>query len=417
MSHSTHTVPTPTDFANQAASWLESTLGSDLGYVYPPDDITEVVDEVAERRALKAAKEFQHALYKAGFAGITWPEWCGGQGLSLQHQIAFDDAAAAFHPPNAGVFTIGHGMCGPTLLAHGTEHQQQQFIRPMLSGEELWCQMFSEPDAGSDLANLRTRAVSDGHRWRLNGQKLWTSGAHYCDFGLALVRTQTGAKRHQGFSVFIVDLHANGVYINPIRQLTGGARFNEIVLDGVVVTEDDLVGDLHSGWSVATTTLMHERVAIGAAARHHTNFTPLLKSVRLIGSSADPILRQALMKAWVDEMVLGLLGLRIRSAVLRGNEPGPEGSVAKLLNARVLKRCGDLGVSMLGARGTAWSDGDPIAEAAVKRLLLSTGASIAGGTDEIQKNVIAERVLGLPRSLTEIPAATKIRTQRAHGES
>ena len=410
MIYREHHSLTPGQFAERARLWLESTLSPDSDPVYPRDDVTEVVDNLSEQRALQEARDFQRALYQAGFAGITWPTECGGQGLSLEHQIAFDDAAAAFHLPTSGVFTIGHGMCGPTLLAHGSPHQQQRFIRPMLSGEELWCQMLSEPDAGSDLASLRTRAVKTGDGWMLQGHKLWTSGAHYCDFGLALVRTQADAKRQRGLSVFIVDLHAVGVSINPIRQLTGGARFNEIVLDDVLVSGSDLVGDLDVGWSVATTTLMHERVAIGAAARHHTSFRPLLRSAQVLGVSSDPLIRQELVKAWADETVLGLMGLRIRSAVVSGNEPGPEGSVAKLLNARLSKRCGDLGASMLGPRATAWVDGDPLAEPAVKRLLLAAGASIAGGTDEIQKTVIAERVLGLPRSPTHslVPPTTGI---------
>jgi alkylation response protein AidB-like acyl-CoA dehydrogenase len=387
---------TPAAFGNAAHKWLAERL-TPVDGTTPAPDVTEVITSEEEKRVLSAALAFQAELFEAGFAGITWPVEYGGQGLSLDHQVAFDEAAGEFHLPTSGVFTIGHGMCGPTLLAHGSQAQRERYIRPMLSGTELWCQLFSEPNAGSDLASLTTKATPAGDGWTLHGQKLWTSGAHYCDFGIVLVRTDSSAQRSRGLTMLVLDLHAPGVTIRPIRQLTGGARFNEIFLDGAAVVHEDVIGVIDDGWRVATTTLMNERVAIGASARRHELVNPLVRMAADAGLTSTGTVRDELARVWIDETILGYVGLRIREAILRGHEPGPEGSIAKLANARVSKRAASLGTKLLGAGATAWKEGDESADTAVSRLLLATGSSLAGGTDEIQKNVIGERVLGLPR--------------------
>jgi alkylation response protein AidB-like acyl-CoA dehydrogenase len=389
--------PTPAEYGEEARHWLESRLGPGKTEVRTSVDITEVVTRDSEDAVLANAVRFQADLYEAGFAGITWPAAYGGRGLTLSHQVAFDEASADFWLPTSGVFTIGHGMCGPTILAHGTEKQRLRYLPPMLAGSELWCQLFSEPNAGSDLAALTTRATQRGDSWILDGQKLWTSGARYCDFGIVLARSDPQAPKHRGLSMFVLNLHASGVTVRPIRQLTGGARFNEIFLDAVEVKSQDLIGSVHEGWRVATTTLMNERVAIGTGARRHALVNPLIRLARQKGLSSDERIRDQLARMWIQEAILGYVGLRIRESILSGNEPGPEGSIAKLASARVTKESASLGVALLGAHAAAWQSTDNAALPAVNNLLLSTGASLAGGTDEIQKNLIAERVLGLPR--------------------
>jgi alkylation response protein AidB-like acyl-CoA dehydrogenase len=345
------------------------------------------------------AKRFQAALFDAGLAGLTWPVEYGGQGLSSRYHTILNEESADYDRPSF-VYVIGHGMCIPTVLAHGSEALKSRYVRPATRGEEIWCQLFSEPSAGSDVASLRSTAVRDGDEWLLNGQKVWTSGAHYCDYGIVLARTNPDVPKHKGLSMFVLDMHAPGVTIRPLRQMNGGANFNEVFFDNVRIPADHILGEPGEGWRVALTTLMNERVAIGAGASSEKT-DPLnhiknhLEVARHRGLTSDPTVRQDLADLLIRYWVLDMVGLRIRSAVAAGRVPGPEGSVAKLSGAVLGRRSADLACRLAGPGALAWS-GEEIPSATAS-VVSSPGAAIAGGTNEVMRNILGERVLGLPK--------------------
>jgi alkylation response protein AidB-like acyl-CoA dehydrogenase len=349
---------------------------------------------------LKAAHSYQAALADAGLAGLTWPREYGGQGLSSRYQTIFNEEAADFDPPSH-IYTIGFGMCIPTVLAHGTEDLKQRYVRPATRGEEVWCQLFSEPSAGSDVASLRSTASLDGEEWVLNGQKVWTSGAHYCDYGIVLARTNPDVPKHKGLSMFVLDMHAPGVAIRPLRQMNGGANFNEVFFDGVRIRADHILGEPGEGWRVALTTLMNERVAIGAGASTEkaSPLAPISKHLeagRSRSLTSDPRVRQDLADLLIRYWVLDMVGLRIRATVAAGRVPGPEGSVAKLSGAILSRRSAEVACRLQGMPATAWAQEDE-APFATQFMLSTPGISIAGGTNEVMRNILGERVLGLPK--------------------
>jgi alkylation response protein AidB-like acyl-CoA dehydrogenase len=365
------------------------------------DGSRDVMDmDEPESQAVKRAKEFQAALFDAGLAGLTWPTEYGGQGLSGRYQTIFNEVSADYIIPTF-IYTIGFGMCIPTVLAHGTEELKQRYVRPAARGGEVWCQLFSEPSAGSDVASLRSTAALDGEEWILNGQKVWTSGAHYCDFGIVLARTNPDVPKHKGLSMFVLDMHAPGVTIRPLRQMNGGANFNEVFFDNVRIPADHILGEPGEGWRVALTTLMNERVAIGAG-RSTEKTEPLthimhhLDLARERGLTGDPKVRQDLADLLIRYWVLDMVGLRIRATIAAGRVPGPEGSVAKLSGALLTSRSAEVACRLAGPAATAWdSGGDPVF--AVPTVLTAPGAGIAGGTNEVMRNILGERVLALPK--------------------
>jgi alkylation response protein AidB-like acyl-CoA dehydrogenase len=348
-----------------------------------------------EAAMVRAAKAWQATLYDAHWAGITWPKEFGGRGGSVVEQIIFGEEAAAFETPNAGVFTIGIGMVGPTIMRHGSAAQRERYLRPLLRGDEIWCQLFSEPGAGSDLAGLTTRAVREGNGWVVNGQKVWTSGAHYRDFGLLLARTSTELARNKGISCFIVDMRATGVDVRPLRQMTGGSSFNEVFLTELVLREDSLIGEEHHGWQVAVTTLANERVALGGGGG--SLFSHLVTLARRRRRDQDPLIRQHLSDIYIRTEIVRYLGMRTRSEVFRGTVPGPQGSVAKLAASLIAQDVGDLALALEGPAGALAGPEAPNAGAWQLQRLGAPALRIAGGTDEIQRNILGERVLGLPR--------------------
>jgi len=354
-----------------------------------------------ELEHVDAARRFQSKMHAAGLSGVRWPREYGGQGLTLAHEVALATVTAPFDLPTGFVFSITFGMCGPTLLAHGTEGQKSLHVSQMLSGEQIWCQLFSEPGAGSDLAAIRATAIPDGDHWVVNGQKVWSSGAHYSDFGLLLARTAPELPKHRGLTMFIVDMRSPGVTVRPLRQINGDVHFNEVFLDDVRIHQDRVVGRVNDGWRTAITTLMNERVALGAGGDpdQHARVEALFRLARVNDRFDDPVVRDRLAKVYTEHTIIGLIGQRIRDAVLRGVDPGPEGSIAKLATARFAKGLSALAADIAGAQAGAW-DGDDARSATWVNLLLSAPArSIAGGTDEVQRNIVAERVLGLPREL------------------
>jgi alkylation response protein AidB-like acyl-CoA dehydrogenase len=345
-------------------------------------------------------KAFQNALADAGLAALTYPVEFGGAGLDAAHQKVFDEESSGYEMPSRQ-FMVGIGICAPTLLEHGTDEQRREYLPALLRADAVWCQLFSEPGAGSDVASLQTRAERDGDEWVVNGQKVWTSGAHYADYGLLVARTNRDLPKHRGITMFVCDMHAPGVTSRPLRQIDGRAHFNEVFLDDVRLPADAVVGEVDDGWRVTLAMLANERVAIGAGGSSQSlssdGYGSVLRLARARGRTEDPVVRQELVELYVLERILGLLGMRIREALVAGRAPGPEGSVAKLAATILGKRSASVGMGIAGASSLAWSDDDDAGGDAASAFLFAPMLGIAGGTTEIQKNIIGERVLGLPK--------------------
>lgn len=350
------------------------------------------------RSDLASAKAFQARLHDGGFAGIAWPVAYGGQGLTAAEERAFDEEARNFNLPGE-YFSIGMGMCGPTLLDLGTEEQKLRYIRPLLRGEEVWCQLFSEPGAGSDVASLQTRAVRDRDGWVVSGQKVWTSVARFSDFGALIARTDPDRPKHGGITMFVVDMRTPGVIVRPLRDMTGGATFNEVFFDGVRVPEENVIGEVNGGWAASVRMLMHERVSIGGRTRPRRGaaFGSLAKVARSRGLRRDPVVRQRLAELYVRERVVHLLGSRLAQEARLGRNPGSRGSVGKLAGAELARFSAAVAAELLGGEAIAWDPSDPEAARWAAALLSAPAGAIAGGTNEIQRNIIGERVLGLPK--------------------
>ncbi|GAA1202258.1 acyl-CoA dehydrogenase family protein [Prauserella alba] len=364
------------------------------------EHVPEASESAPTEQQLAAAKRFQAALFDAGLAGLTWPVDYGGQGLTAAEQQIFDEEAAAYDLPT-GVFLISMGMCGPTLVDLGTPEQKTRYLPPLLRGEEIWCQLFSEPGAGSDVASLQTRAVGDGAGdWIVTGQKVWTSGAQYADFGALLARTNPDEVKHRGLTMFVVDMRAPGVTVRPLRDMTGSAPFNEVYFDEVRIPADAVIGEVDAGWAAAVTMLGHERVSIGGSVRRRYDpmtFASLRDEARARGVAGDPVVRGELAQLYAAERKLALLNARLRQQSDAGLPPGARGSVAKLAGAQVLWQAVRVASLVAGPRVTAWDPGDPAGDALALAINATPASSIAGGTNQIQRGIIGDRVLGLPK--------------------
>jgi alkylation response protein AidB-like acyl-CoA dehydrogenase len=354
------------------------------------------------RRHLAAACEFQGKLAEAGLAGLAYPTEYGGAGLTLEHERIWRQVAQEF-PAMTGELVISHGMCLPVLNEFGTEEQKRRFMPDNISGTTMWCQMFSEPGAGSDVASLQTKAVRDGDEWILNGQKVWTTLAHESDYGIIIARTDPDQPKHAGISMFILDMKAPGVDIRPIHQIDGGRHFNEIFFTDVRIPADWLVGEYNNGWRQATAMLMYERVAIGSAGAGKIS-QPWYKSLRDVAIAAgridDPVVRDQLMEIYSMETTKSLVAIRTRAEMKAGKAPGPGGSLGKLFGSVIMWRYREIAMEIAGAPSMAWEAGDDGAGELQRQVVGSFSSSIAGGTDEIQRNIIGDRVLGLPRDIS-----------------
>jgi len=349
-------------------------------------------------------RPWQRRLYEAGYAGLAWPREYGGRGASvLQQAIFFEECDRANAPDRLDA--IGAGFAGPTLIEHGTAAQKQRFLQKILSGEELWCQLFSEPGAGSDLAALKARAIRDGDGWRIHGQKVWTSAAQIAEYAILLARTDDG-ERHRGISFFVLPMRQSGVDVRPLRQMLGSSEFNEVFLDGAYVPDDLLVGARGAGWKVAMSTLGHERVTI---ATGRVNLLRLLEElialVRLTRDAhgrplgQDAAVRQKLAELYARMTLQRLTGKRILSGMDASGAPGPEASTAKLFSTPLVEEICDFALSVMGLAGLEEpADADPLRARWLRLSYQARGTSIAGGTSFVQRNILAERVLGLPRS-------------------
>ncbi|SFN68102.1 Acyl-CoA dehydrogenase [Pseudonocardia ammonioxydans] len=348
---------------------------------------------------LRRAREFQAALYDAGYSGITWPKEVGGQGLGQAEQQVFADEAAAFDLP-LYPFMIGMGMCGPTIVDLGTTEQRERYLPPLLRGEEIWCQLFSEPGAGSDVASLQARAVLDGDRWVVNGQKVWTTNAQFADYGALLARTDPDRPKHAGLTMFIVDMHAPGVTVRPLKDMSGRAPFNEVYFDDVEIPAQNVIGEVGRGWQAAVTMLGHERVSIGGRGKAKSNpleFARLVELARRTGADRDPGARERLAELYAHERALELFNARMRQEATAGRPPGARGSVAKLAGALQLRRAIEVAGELAGADAVAWDPDDERGTELAIAINAAPSSSIAGGTNEIQRGIIGERILGLPK--------------------
>ena len=351
--------------------------------------------------AIASARAYQRAKYDNGFAGISWPKEWGGQGGTQIQQVIFNQEEAQYKTL-AGIFTIGLGMCLPTICTWGTPEQRNRFAPAALKAEELWCQLFSEPAGGSDLGALRTRAVKDGDDWVINGQKIWTSGAHYCDWGIIVTRTNPDVPKHEGLTFFFLDMKTPGVEIRPIKQMSGSSHFNEVYFNDVRIPDTQRLGPVGAGWRVAITTLMNERYAAGE--NPGPDFEELLEVARIVdvedGPAIDnPAVKEKLAEFYVRSRGLKYTKFRAMTSLSRGQTPGPESSIGKLVSASKLQDIAAYGLDLLGMAGAEMGPEMPLAGLFEEALLYAPAMRNAGGTDEILRNIIAERVLGLPADM------------------
>ena len=385
-------------FRVEARAWLAENVPADLkGRAFAASR--------ADRHEVDRLREWQRTLHKAGYVGIDWPAEYGGRGVSIMEQIMLYEEmsrAEAPQPVNRG----GISMLGPTLMKHGTTAQKARHLGKILNADELWCQGFSEPNAGSDLANLQTRAVLDGDSYVLNGQKVWTSMAHVADWGFFLVRTDPSAAKHKGITFILVDMKTPGITIRPLRQITGEAEFNEVFLENVRVPASNVVGKINEGWGVAITTLAHERDVL-TMIRHISLRTALERLVALAKrtvkdgrpASQDRVLRQKIANLQVAERCLQLNGYRSLTRILQGAHPGPEGSTSKLFWSQVDQDLADVATEIIGPYSQIAAP-NPLAPDDGQwefYVLLARGSGIRAGTSEILRNILGERVLGLPK--------------------
>jgi alkylation response protein AidB-like acyl-CoA dehydrogenase len=391
-------------FRARIRAWLEAQLTGEFaalrGRGGPGDD-----DAMVEARMV-----WERHLGKAGYIGIGWPKACGGAGLSLTQQVLWSEEYARAEAPGR-VGHIGETLIGPTICAFGTEEQKQRFLPGILAGTEFWCQGYSEPNAGSDLANVQTRAVRDGDAWVVTGQKVWTSGAHWSDWCFVLCRTEPTAPKHRGLSYLLVPMKQPGVEIRPIQQLTGSSEFNEVFFDGARTEAANVVGGPGGGWKVAMGTLAFERgvSTLGQQLFFRNEFAQVIEAAKANGAARDPRLRQRLAKAWMGLEIMRLNALRMLSnASAQGGELGREAMITKLYWSEWHRELGELAMDVLGADAEITEpNGEPTP---LQRLyLFSRADTIYAGSSEIQRNLIGERALGLPPE----PKAIEVPKERA----
>jgi alkylation response protein AidB-like acyl-CoA dehydrogenase len=342
------------------------------------------------------ARSWQGRLADGDWGAPAWPVEYGGRGLGpVEHMVWQQELARA--GANFTFTLVGFGMAGPTIIAHGTPDQKERFLPPMLRGDEVWCQLFSEPGAGSDLASVTTRAVRDGDEWVVTGQKIWSSAAHFADWGILLARFDFDLPKHDGLVYLLVDMHAPGVEVRPLKEMDGSSHFNEVFLDGVRVPDDCRLGEPGQGWVVARTTLMNERMNLGAStAGFSFPFDRLVDLARDRGLAGAPLVRQDLASVYTHERILQVLIERIMAKLGAGQVPAAEGSIMKIALADLAVEASSVGLRILTGQGGVYEEEGP-----QDAFLVSRSLHLGGGTDEVQKNVIGERILGLPREPDE----------------
>ena len=384
-------------FRDELRRWLAKNLPPDLCLDDPADDRVASDRETFERR-----RAWQKTMHEAGWVGISWPKEYGGRGATLIERVIWDEEYAAARAPVLPA-AMGLNLVGPTIIHWGTDEQKHRYLRPILSGDEVWAQGFSEPGAGSDLAGLRTKAEDRGDHFLINGQKVWTSGAHFAHWIIVLARTDPNAPKHKGISAFLLPLITPGITVRPLVLLTGHRHFNEVFFEDVIVPKENLLGPVNQSWTVSTTTLMHERHSAGAR-----NPIGQVKSLIAVarrkhqdGGTAwdDPLIRQRLAQLAIDCEAMKYTRMRSLTRQLRGEAPGPEGSILKVFGSELGVRIADAAGELLGMHALVNEGSEEVPDAPrwYNRVLASRQYTISAGTSEIQRNIIGERVLGLPK--------------------
>jgi len=388
--------PEQETFRRQLRSWLETKKAEGAFATRDHKTLDAVVAD---------GRRWQAMLAEAGWCGIHWPREYGGRSASLVEQIVFQEELALSGSPQL-INLLALTMVGPVIIAHGTEAQKRRYLRPILTASEIWCQGYSEPGAGSDLASLATRAQRDGDGYLISGQKVWTSYAQYADFCIVLARTNPDVPRHKGITMFIADMRSPGIEVRPLRQMNGDSEFNEVYFDDVRVPRENVIGEEGKGWDMAVAMLMHERATLTFQRQLQSRvaLNDLLEFARTWDATghkpmADPVLRQQIAQSYIDSEAMRLTSLRHLTRQLRGGHPGPEGSMEKLFWSEMYQRMLGTAVTMLGPYANL-APGDPRAPLDGRwshLMLYSRGRTIAAGTSEIQRGIIAQRVLGMPK--------------------
>jgi alkylation response protein AidB-like acyl-CoA dehydrogenase len=370
-------------FRDEVRAWLKANKPKDEGSI-----------ESNQKSWIDARRAWQKKLYEAGYVGITWPKEYGGRGAGFMEQLIFNDEMIVAQAPEP-INVIGLGMGGPVVITHGTDEQKKRYLAPLLSAEEIWCQGFSEPNAGSDLSGLQTRAEDKGDHYVVNGQKVWTTLAHVAKWCMLVTRERKEANPRDGLTYLLVDMDSPGVEVRPLVQITGDAEFNEIFFKDVTVPKSQILGEAGKGWAVAMTTLLHERGTLGMALATRAQITAaeLAEHTRKLGRGSDPLVRQKIAQHTIEARALQLNGYRAVTAMKRNGIPGPEGSILKLMWSELNQRMAETAVDVAGPAGQV-GDGDGWKY----QFLRSRANTIEAGTSEVLRNILAERVLGLPRS-------------------
>jgi alkylation response protein AidB-like acyl-CoA dehydrogenase len=392
-------------FREEFRGWLRETLQP--GWLEAIDDGDEERFSAVFSDAQKNGWNFMSwtpTIGASGYGAPLWPKEYGGLSGEMWMQSIIRDELNRYRLPAFGVNILGVGLAGPTIIAHGTEAQKERYLKNILTGREIWCQLFSEPGSGSDLASVGTRAVRDGDEWVVNGQKVWTSIAQISQYGMLLARTDPDVPKHEGMTYFILKMNTPGVEVRPLRQMTGSAEFNEVYFTDVRIPDSERVGEVGDGWRCARTTLANERDTIAglsldpsALMGGGTRQDPWQAYLQNIPDRTDPHVRQHLAQLYIEEQVRQITVFRATAARMRGETPGPEGSVNKVFNAELNQRRWSYAITAAGMHGIAWEAGDSAAETASHRFLRSRANTLEGGTSEVLRSQIGERVLGLPR--------------------
>ncbi|MGZ5936180.1 MAG: acyl-CoA dehydrogenase family protein [Rhizomicrobium sp.] len=391
--------PEEAAFRAEVRKWLDANAKKRTKREINPDDM-----ENGAANEMAASRAWQKTKAQAGYARITWPKGMGGIGGTPMQSIIFSQEEAKYDVANGGPFAIGLGMCIPTLMAYGSEEAKKRYVWPAVQGDEIWCQLFSEPAGGSDVANLRTRAEKNGDTWTINGSKIWTTGAQFSNYGIILTRTDPNVPKHKGLTMFYIDMKDPGVDIRPIKQASGGSGFNEIFFTDVKVKDAQRLGEVGQGWQVALTTLMHERLAVGGGQGGGLDVPQLMQLARSLELEDGPAIKNAAVREKIADWYVRSAGLRYTTmrtmtALSQGKQPGPEASIAKIVVASKLQDLSAFAMELEGEAGILQGDAAPMHGMFQGGWLSSPGLRIAGGTDEILRNIIAERVLGLPQDV------------------
>lgn len=389
-------------FREEFISWLESVL---------PEGWTQGIKNGDEERFKEARSKWDvlgwmKTIGDSGYAAPLWPKEYGGLSGHTWMQQIIREELGNFRLPLAGFNLLGVGLAGPTIIEHGSEEQKKRYLKKILTGEEIWCQLFSEPGSGSDLASVATRAIRDGDEWIINGQKVWTTIAQFSKYGMLLARTDPDKPKHEGLSYFILDMKTKGVDVRPLKQMTGSSEFNEVFFTDVRIPAENLVGSEGDGWRCARTTLMNERTTLAGLSIDETTFIggsarkdPWQLFVDMIPNKSDPLARQKMAQFYIESTVKEITAFRANLKRMRGETPGPEGGVNKVFNAEYNKRKSSFTVDANGMRAVAWTKDDSAAEGISSRFLRARANTIEGGTSEILRNQMSERILGLPREI------------------